>query len=370
MLFRSRRLANVDGRLSDVARLDGDSFAVFAHLPDDGLEAPEIAEAITAAVAGTYTMTEGSARIGVKIGYSVTAEGDTCTAETALGRAEDALDQTRSAGGALVRRFDAEAADRRFRHRSIERAMAGAIENGEFSMVYQPQHRLSDGALIGVESLVRWDSPALGRVFPDEFIEIAESTGAIIDLGRWVLLRSAQDAMHLPDDVKMAVNVSGLQMMHGDVARDVLQTLDETGLPARRLCLELTESVLLSPTPEMIEAMRDIQVAGVTWALDDYGTGYASMGYLSTLPFGKVKLDKSFVMGIGTGSAALASLRSVGVLCEGLGLTLLCEGVERESDIAVLREIGCTEGQGYFFGKPQRLEGIVKAAVARSPGVV
>ncbi|WP_299508573.1 EAL domain-containing protein, partial [uncultured Roseobacter sp.] len=214
------------------------------------------------------------------------------------------------------------------------------------------QHRVDDLKLIGSEALLRWKSDTLGQVYPDEFIEIAESTGFINELGAWVLDKAVRDTMRLPPHMSVAVNVSGVQMTSENIVSDINRLLQETQFCAARLCLELTETVLFDGTGELVEMMRDIQFRGVCWALDDFGTGYSSLGYLSQLPIEKLKVDKSFMLGLGADPAAEPILTAVGDLCRGLGMTLLCEGVETDEHLKFLQTREVAEAQGYLFGKP------------------
>ena len=211
--------------------------------------------------------------------------------------------------------------------------------------------------------MIRWESPTLGQVSPDEFIGIAESTGFIVRLGNWTLEQSARDALTLPPDIVIAVNVSGIQIMRGNLVEDTTRILRKVGLEPSRICLELTETVMLSSSDHIVETMQDLRFLGVTWALDDFGTGFSSMEYLSKMPLEKVKLDKSFTMQLGADPTARPILHSTSELCRGLGVKLLCEGVETSKQLAVLGEEGCEEAQGYFFGKPAPIGDLL--AIAR-----
>jgi len=346
-----RRLEACPVPLSTVARLGGTTFAFYAEVELDASEAEATAQRIRKDIARPYRLANANAQVDVRLGYTSLPKERPIPAETALERAEEALDSAKARGTSIAA-FDPTGWDKQRRAREIERAMEGALENDEFRLVYQPQHRVADGRLIGAEALMRWDSPALGQVFPGEFIEIAESSGFIVDLGRWVLEKTARDASTLPDDLTIAVNVSGNQLTQGDFVGQVNEVLERVGAPGSRLCLELTESVLLASTDEILQTMRDLCFKGLTWALDDFGTGYSSMAYLSQMPLEKVKLDKSFTMGLGKNTSARPILHSTAELCRGLGVKLLCEGVETAEHLAVLREECCDEAQGYYFGKP------------------
>lgn len=347
------RLQGMDVGIPAIARLDGDTFAFFLNDIASAEVAEALADRVLALISEPYTFGEGNVQIGAQIGYYLTDVGDELSAADALGRTEDALDAARSFERPNIRLYDPTAALKRMRFRAVERAMPGAIERSELHVVYQPQHSLKNGAMTGVEALVRWDSPTLGQVSPDEFISIAETSGFIIELGRFVLLEAARDAMELPENITMAVNVSSIQLERGDFRATVSDVLSLTGLAPARLCLELTESVMLSQDDVTIGMMQDIAKTGVTWAMDDFGTGFSSMAYLSRLPLSKIKLDQSFTMALSCDPTSTTILRSVALLCEGLGLGLLCEGVETPEQVEILKDEGSAEGQGYYFGKPQ-----------------
>lgn len=216
--------------------------------------------------------------------------------------------------------------------------------------------------MVGAEALLRWESPTLGPISPDEFIEIAESTGFIVELGNWTLEQAAKDALSLPPELVVAVNASGIQIMRGNLLEDTTRILKDVGLPPNRICLELTETVMLSLSSQIVETMQDLRFLGVTWALDDFGTGFSSMEYLSKMPLDKVKLDKSFTMRLNDDPAARPILHSTSELCRGLGVKMLCEGVETSEQLAVLAEEGCDEAQGYLFSKPVPIDHLVSLA--------
>lgn len=345
------RLERSPLRLSAPVRLGGTSFAFYTECPADLAMADQIANDVLQDIGRLYRLESVNAQVGVRIGYTLVRDKSGLDAEIALEQAVEAMDTTKVTGLDIAR-YDHSAWKKQRRAREIERALEGALQNGEFQMCYQPQHRVSDRALVGAEALIRWHSPTMGQIPPDEFIGIAESTGFVVDLGKWTLEQAAKDALTLPDDVMIAVNVSGIQLLKSNLVSDVADILKKTGLPPHQLCLELTETVLLNSSTSIIETMQDLRFLGVTWALDDFGTGFSSMEYLSKMPLDKVKLDKSFVMQLGDDPAARAILHSTSELCRGLGVKLLCEGVETESQLAVLGEEGCAEAQGYYFGRP------------------
>lgn len=337
--------------LSSPARLGGTSFAVYTESAAEESCAETLAESLLAEISEVYRLKDVNAQIGVRIGYSAVKSQSGTTPEDALDQAVEAMDMAKSSG-LPVARYDRNAWEKQKRSREIERALETALENNEFYLLYQPQHRVSDGSLIGAEALIRWESPTLGSVHPDEFIDIAESTGFIVELGNWTLEQAAKDALSLPSELVIAVNVSGIQIMRGNLVEDTTRILKKVGLPPSRICLELTETVMLSQSSQIIETMQDLRFLGVVWALDDFGTGFSSMEYLSKMPLDKVKLDKSFTMRLNYDPTARPVLHATSELSRGLGVKLLCEGVETPEQLAVLSEEGCEEAQGYLFGKP------------------
>lgn len=347
--------------LSAPVRLGGTSFAVFTEVTTEVSMADRMAQQLLAEVSETYRLKDANAQIGVRVGFSTVTGRDETSSEEALNQAVEAMDLAK-ASGVDVARFDRAAWEKQKRSRDIERLLETALENNEFRMLYQPQHRVSDGVLVGAEALVRWDSPILGPVYPDEFIEIAESTGFIVELGNWALEQSAKDALTLPPDLVIAVNVSGIQILRGSLFEDCDRILKEAGIPPNRICLELTETVMLSLSDQIIETMQDLRFLGVTWALDDFGTGFSSMEYLSKMPLDKVKLDKSFILRLGDDPTARPILHSTSELCRGLGVKLLCEGVETTDQLSVLSEEGCDEVQGYLFGRPTSIASLQSIA--------
>ncbi len=347
-----RRLEESDLNISAIARLGGDTFACFTEFRTDDVQAAALAQRLCQIIAEPYELEDANARVGVNLGYTIVSPEAWNAAANALSHAEEALDAARLSGSGAPQPYTPVLSQKQFRSRQIERALGRALDRDEFEVWYQPQHRLSDLALIGSEALVRWQSQTLGQIYPDEFIEIAESTGFIKELGAWVLEKAVHDTLILPGTLGVAVNVSGVQMTGDSITNDVNRVLRDTGFAPSRLCLELTETVLFDGTNDLVEEMRDIQFRGVSWALDDFGTGYSSLGYLSQLPIDKLKVDRSFTLGLGTDPSAELILATVADLCRGLGMKLLCEGVETQEHLAFLKDHDYTEAQGYLFAKP------------------
>ena len=346
--------------LSVPARVGGHRFALYGRCAGGAEGAARIAETLVELVSGPFELKRTTVRVGAHAGVSVGGSGTGAAA--LLGEAELALDEARRNDGRVVEIFDPASVTRQKRARMVETALWSSIANGELFVTYQPQIRLADMSLIGAEALVRWRHPELGMIGPDEFIALAEENGFIDELGRWVMERAARDALRWPDHLTVAVNVSPAQLLRGDVVADAAGVLAETGLPANRLHLEITESIFVEGERMLIETLHDLRMMGIRLALDDFGSGFSSFGYLATLPLDKIKLDRMFVRKLQRGDANTAIVESVRMLSRALGHTLVCEGVETEAQRDFLRELGCDEGQGYLFGRPMPQEDFLEMA--------
>lgn len=352
------RLRSFEPELSAIVRLDGDALGFFVKEPRDETCAADFAVRVQSLLSAPYDVVDVNAQVGIRVGYAISSPDLGLCAELAQLHAEEALDAANHVSATSP--YDPEISRTMQRARDIERHLTKALEAEEFSLSYQPQVRLSDNAIVGVEALLRWDSAELGRISPAEFVEVAEASGFINMLGAWVLERAVSDALLLPETVEMAVNVSAMQLQSRDFIVHVKNALAKHGLNPARLCLEVTETVLLTDTKPTIEMMRDISRFGVSWALDDFGTGYSSFAYLSDMPLSKLKLDRAFVTDLGRDPNAITILRSVRQLCEGLGIDLLCEGVETEEQTDALRRERCELVQGFLYGRPEPIEKIVE----------
>jgi EAL domain-containing protein (putative c-di-GMP-specific phosphodiesterase class I) len=238
------------------------------------------------------------------------------------------------------------------RRRSIENDLRHALERGEFQSVYQPVVELASGRVSGFEALLRWRHPSRGMVSPVEFIPVAEEMGLIVPIGAWMLRRACADAAAWPDGVRVAVNVSAIQFRDPNLVATVATALADSGLPASRLEIEITESLLLedeAATGVMLHRLRGL---GVRVAMDDFGTGYSSLGYLRSFPFDKIKIDQSFIRDLDSKPDSRAIVRAIIGLGRSLGMRTTAEGVETRPILDILRAEGCTEAQGYLFSKP------------------
>lgn len=349
----ARTLETYDPGVLLVGRTGGDSFCLARRGSRDFDDPAKFAESLIRTLGIPFLIGEHRAKIGVHIGFALWEPTSGTDAATLLDNAEFALDEARAINGSGWTRFDPAASDRITRWREMERELWRALERNEISVTYQPQVALKDRRLIGVEALVRWNHPQLGQISPGDFVQIAEANGFVEKLGQWVLWRACDDAMSWAEPITVAVNVSPLQFTRGDVVSDVAQALAQSNLPPDRLQLEITESTFLDQSGDLVRKLNDLKALGVTLALDDFGTGYSSFGYLAKFPLDKLKLDQMFVRNLTDSASSQAIIRSVRSLCEGLSITMICEGVETEAQRAFLAEIGCEQGQGYLFGRPQ-----------------
>jgi EAL domain-containing protein (putative c-di-GMP-specific phosphodiesterase class I) len=264
----------------------------------------------------------------------------------------------KSKGKGRFVQYEASLAGTAIRRMELEHEIDQAIVEKQFVLHYQPVVMLESGAVHSVEALVRWNHPRRGLLYPAEFIPIAERTGQIVDLGRWVLEQATREArrwqVKYPSTqaLQVSVNLSARQLQRAGILPDVMAALDAAGLEPKSLILELTESVLLADLELVGETLKHFRDTGVQLALDDFGTGYSSLGHLRDFPVDIVKLDRSFVAGIGSGLASGAILRAMIGLAESLSLMSIAEGIERAEQLAALNAMGCRAGQGFYISKP------------------
>ena len=242
------------------------------------------------------------------------------------------------------------------RRLEIETGLRRALENDQLTLAYQAKVDLGTRKISGAEALLRWESPEIGTVSPDEFIPIAEESGLIVAIGHWVLQAACRDAAHwtklIADPVQVGVNLSALQFRHGDLIASIENALGASGLPADLLDLELTESMLVENPEETIESLNRLKEMGMSVSIDDFGTGYSSLSYLTRFPLDSLKVDRAFVANLPDDRDAVAIVRAIISMGKNLGLNIIAEGVETENQVGFLHALGCHVGQGYFFSKP------------------
>jgi EAL domain-containing protein (putative c-di-GMP-specific phosphodiesterase class I) len=269
-----------------------------------------------------------------------------------LKKADLALYEAKVSGRNDFRVFRSEMLEVADMQRSAESELRAAIAHNEFELHYQPVVDVAERRLCGIEALVRWRHPVKGLVGPDQFIPLAEATGLIVPLGEWVLQQACADAVTWPSHIKIAINISAVQFKKGNLFDAVLCTLVETGLPAERLELEITETSLLESQDAHLATIRQLKSLGISIALDDFGTGYSSVNYLISFPFDKIKIDKSFTQSALKRREYAAVVSSVLAFAQGLGTVTTAEGVETEEQFEYMRKAGVDMVQGYLFGRP------------------
>lgn len=360
-------LVAVAGRLGAVirdgdtlARLGGDEFVVLCpDLTEPASEATAVAERITAVMARPFCLAGAREEffLSASVGVGVAAPGD--TAESILSRADAAMYSAKRRGGSSHDVFD-DSIDSTLRRRpQLINDLHSAADNGQLSLHYQPVMHLGTDRVCSMEALARWEHPQFGAVAPDEFIPLAEESGLIVEIGRWVISRAFADCAGWQADkpgVAVAVNVSGRQFADAGLADHVAATLAATGLSPSEVILEITESVVIGNEASTAAALEALRKIGVRLAIDDFGTGYSSLAYLRQLPVQSVKVDRSFIAGIDAAEADIAFVAAMVDLAHSLGLEVVAEGVETAAELEVVRRTGCDDAQGYLLGRPAVLD--------------
>src|SRR4030088_2184272 len=359
----AKRLRSTLREEDTVARLNSDEFAIV----QSGLTRPEdavlLSRRLLEAIGEPYLLDGHSVVVGASIGIAM-APGDGDESEKLLKNADMALSRAKNDARGTFSFFEAGMDARAQSRRKIEIDLRAAIQNDALRPYYQPLIDLSTGRITGFEALVRWAHPERGMISPAEFIPVAEETGLINPLGGLILRRACMDAALWPDDVRVAVNLSPLQFRIGDLLSVVMDALKQSGLPAKRLELEITETLLLEKSSQVLATLHALRALGVRISMDDFGTGYSSLSYLRSFPFDKIKIDQSFVRDLAANRDAQAIVRSIISLGIGLGVTITAEGVETEAELSCLRSEGCHEGQGFLFSRARpnaEIVGLLKA---------
>ncbi|MGX6607406.1 putative bifunctional diguanylate cyclase/phosphodiesterase [Micromonosporaceae bacterium Da 78-11] len=335
-----------------VARLGGDEFAVIATACV--ADAVDLAGRILADLVTPFLVDDRELHVGAGIGIASSADaGDI---EQLQRNADLAMYKAKDAGGDSFAVYHPSMHDALVQRLELAADLRLALDRDELVLHYQPTVDLRTGAITGFEALVRWQHPTRGMVPPLEFIGVAESTGLIVPLGRWVLTEACRQAVAWeagPErPLKMAVNVSVRQFDAGDLAVTVAEVLAATGMPADQLCLEMTESVLLTDTQENLAHLLRLKALGVLLAMDDFGTGYSSLAYLRRFPMDVLKVDRSFVDRLGGDREDEALVRTIVRLGQRFGMTTVAEGIEDATQLAILQEMGCDFAQGYYLSRP------------------
>jgi diguanylate cyclase (GGDEF)-like protein len=344
-----------------VARLGSDEFAVIQTGVTQPRDTARLAERILEALARPFALGGRELQLSATIGASL-APQDGSAADALLRQARTALHRAKREGGRTVRFFEAQTDAWLQQRRAMELDLRAALTAQEFELAFQPVFDLHSNSVTSAEALLRWRHPSRGMVAPGEFIPVCEETGLITPIGGWVLQAATRAAMGWDMKLGVAVNVSALQFRAGRLLEQVDAALAESGLPAERLELEITESTLLTDNASTLATLHALRGRGVRVALDDFGTGYSSLRYLRSFPFDRIKIDQSFVRDLGTSRDALAIVRAIAGLSGALGMRTTAEGVETAEQLEWLRREGCSEIQGYFISRPLSADAFARHA--------
>jgi diguanylate cyclase (GGDEF)-like protein/PAS domain S-box-containing protein len=357
-------------RSSDtVARFGGDEFGILLEDIGGEREAIEMAERIAGAFANPFVLDGSEHFVTTSIGIALAAGGE--PADDLLRDADAAMHRAKERGRARWELFDEAMRGRAISRLRVENDLRRALERQELTLDYQPLVSLTDGSLLGVEALVRWIHPDRGRIPPADFIPVAEENGLIEPIGRWVLTHACRQAARWSRErpasaVSMSVNLSAAQVANRGLADSVAVALRMSGLDPSLLALELTESVLAGDVNELAESLQALKALGVGLVLDDFGTGYSSLSYLTRLPLDVLKVDRSFVGGLGVEPRDTAITEAIVAMSQALSLRVVGEGVETEQQLAELSRLGCDVAQGYYFSRPVPADEI-SVMLARGP---
>jgi diguanylate cyclase (GGDEF)-like protein len=345
------KLRDILPQTDRIARLGGDEFAILQISATQPGSSIALAEKIIEIIGQPCSIDGHDVTVGASVGIAVAHPGEMNT-ENFLKSADLAMYSAKSDGRGTYRMFDPEMDAIVQARRILERDMRTALAQDDFRLFYQPLVNLQTRRVTAFEALMRWQHPVRGGVPPAEFIPVAEEMGLIVQLGEWALRQACAEAVGWPDGICVSVNLSPLQFAKGNLVSTVVSALASSGLPASRLELEITETVLLEKSDRNILILNQLRKLGVRISMDDFGTGYSSIGYLRSFPFDKIKIDQSFVRDLMVDEGSLAIVRAIAGLGVSFGMTTTAEGVETEEQMRCLNLEGCIEVQGYLYSKP------------------
>lgn len=359
------RIKSVTRAADEVARIGGDEFVVMLICADAD-EAECVIDKIFATFSDSFLVGNSQHVCGASIGYAIASRGG-ATRGDLFRNADLALYEAKQGGRAKIIRHTTAITERYDRRMELEYELQFALENNQMELVYQPIVDPRSGRAICCEALLRWNHPKHGAISPVEFIPIAETTGLIVPIGAWVLATACAEAKNWAPDINVAVNLSPVQFRRGNaLVQTVIDTLGKTDLPARRLELEITESMFIDDSSAALAVLEDLREAGIGISLDDFGTGFASLAYLNDFPFSKVKIDRKFCQEIENSPRTAAIIRGIAKTTTEMRIELVAEGIETESQLEHIRRFGINAVQGFLFCRPLRpseLLEVIKAPI-------
>lgn len=355
------RLRTVVGCSGTVCRMGGDEFAVVQT--EFGREAQFLARQIIDVVELPITVDDAVLDCSTCIGIRHLGPGDTSVQEV-MSQGDLALYRAKASGHGNVVEFDRTMDIEAQAMMRLERDLRSAIAEGQIHLLYQPLIDIDENRTTGCEALLRWDHPEHGCIPPDRFVEIAERCGLIVPIGEWVIRTVVEAAARIDPDVRMAINVSPVQMRNPNLPAVFAEALAEHGVSAGRIEVEITESVLLADTEANLAVLHSLRETGLKISLDDFGTGYSSFSYLRKFAFDKLKIDRSFVSPLEREPQSISIVGSINALAKALQMTTVAEGVETERQFEAVRIIGCDQAQGYLFARPLTLDGLIEHIAA------
>ena len=346
----ARRALRVCGPRGLAARFGGDEFAIAVCPVEDESALRAMATRLIAELSEPYRVSGTMVEIGTSVGIAI-APDHGLDPQTLIRRADTALYEAKAAGRRLYSVFDFGMDQRLLERRALEADLKKALAQDKLELRYQPIVDIETQRIVAAEALLRWNHPDFGWVSPETFVPIAEESGLIVPLGEWVLRAACREAATWPTEISLSVNLSAAQLKSQGLVPTIVRALASTGLAARRLELEMTETVLFEENVAL-DVMNTLRTLGVRFSLDDFGTGYSSLSYLRRFRFDQIKIDKSFLRDGSDRPDGEAILHAIGGLGRTLGIETVAEGIETPAELAVVRAAGCVYGQGYLFGKP------------------
>ncbi|MBR0686025.1 EAL domain-containing protein [Bradyrhizobium manausense] len=347
----SRRLRRLARDSDTIARMGGDEFVILQMPISDQGEAEALAHDVVGALSAPFGLDGHEALASASIGIAI-APRDGATSEQLLHNADLALYRAKSDGRGMHRFFEPAMDEEAQNRRALEFDLRNGLAAGEFELHYQPIVKTDGREISGFEALIRWRHPRRGLVPPGSFIPFAEEIGLIVPIGEWVIRQACATASRWPNHLHIAINISAVQFRQPGLTEVIVGALAATGLDPGRLEIEITESVLIQDRNGALATLHQLRALGIRIAMDDFGTGYSSLTYLQCFPFDKIKIDRSFVGGVGNDTGSLSIVRAVAALAHGMGMTTTAEGVETDEQRDRITAEGCTEMQGYLFSPP------------------